>query len=753
MDNKTRSDRIFELLPKLLGAKTDENWSGLVSAIGSEDDRLAQLIEDVRNQFFVKTASRPYLDRLAANSGVTRPKFVGMGDATFQSFVPVLSYQPKQVKQIIDRLLDLFFLKEATTAFLSSAAYSPFVLEDGWDLQLQVDNINLETITFRAADFSSIGAATADEVVAAYNRQANYTFATNFFDSNTRQNYVRIFTNTLGTQGALQIVSGLANIGLQLNGFMPTLGGSSNTQWNVTKVGDAVTFTYTGGGLPGIDQLQEGDLFLCDLPGNKGSFPITSVNIQSASFQFSNLLATAGSVTQTSSSQTKFLRPEKFTAYKTVRRALTWETGSGITVEMPATPTIVQRDIKGGFHINGMVSAINAVNSSTSLTLASVAGFPAVGSFVIEPASAITDAQTSDVHTSNGRLISQLTRYSYTSISGTTLQGITPDLPATASLHQVTVSSLSKTGGVVTCTASNDFRIGENVIIRGSTGISVISTTATTTSGSPILTSAADLTGVAPGQLITGTGIPANTEVSSLLSSSSVLMSQNATATSPGNAVTFSENTNGSFSILSASSTVFTYGQLGQNGTATGTITASVERADLAPSTSRVISTTASVATGILGPYVWDPKASFVLSADTITSSTAIQAGKTAKLLTLTSANSLPETGGMIVLDYGQNHQEGPIRYLYKANNILALDPSYVFQFNHDAGYSVTGVSHRGPHQMSGTGAEYAPYITNPAQAREILQELITSVASAGIFIDFLIRYPTQLYGTLSVYD
>jgi hypothetical protein len=53
---------------------------------------------------------------------------------------------------------------------------------------------------------------------------------------------------------------------------------------------------------------------------------------------------------------------------------------------------------------------------------------------------------------------------------------------------------------------------------------------------------------------------------------------------------------------------------------------------------------------------------------------------------------------------------------------------------------------------MSGTGKEYGAYITDPGVAREILQELIREVKSVGIFVEFLIRFPEQLYNTLDVY-
>ena len=58
----------------------------------------------------------------------------------------------------------------------------------------------------------------------------------------------------------------------------------------------------------------------------------------------------------------------------------------------------------------------------------------------------------------------------------------------------------------------------------------------------------------------------------------------------------------------------------------------------------------------------------------------------------------------------------------------------------------------REPHIMSGLGTEFPPYITNPGEVRVTLEELIKGVVSAGIFIDFLIRYPQQLYSVLPTY-
>jgi hypothetical protein len=116
--------------------------------------------------------------------------------------------------------------------------------------------------------------------------------------------------------------------------------------------------------------------------------------------------------------------------------------------------------------------------------------------------------------------------------------------------------------------------------------------------------------------------------------------------------------------------------------------------------------------------------------------------------------DAIPDGPGYLVFDYGKNNQEGPIKYLYRAaENTIAIDTSYTFQQFHDAGASVVAVSKLGPHTPTGLGNEYPPYVTNPPDARKLLQDLIVSVASAGIFIDFIIRFPNQLYGTINVYD
>jgi hypothetical protein len=828
-DNKTKIDRIHDLLPRHLNSRQNTNWKGLIDAIGQQDQDTADLIVEVRKQLFVKTASRPYIDRLAANNKISRPRLVGMDDSSFRDYIPVLSYRPKQVKLIIDQLLDIFFFKESTTAFITSQTSAPFALQNGWELEYTVDENNSERIQFNSSDFTSIGAAGAAEVVSAINRQAKYSYATTYYDSVTKNSYIRLFTKTVGSKGSLRILGGRGNIALEFNGFLTNAGNGANTQWSVSKVGDLTTLQYVGGASPGFDQLQVGDIVVSNLSGNAGSFTISNIDLTNSFIQYTNLFATVGSFTQTSVTDTKYIRPKKYVAYTNSRRAMTWETSPGeITVEMPTSPPVVKRSLKGSAHMNGTFGKMLNRDSDTSLTVDDASTFPNGGSFWLETVNEIQSRYLTPTENTlisnkfNGRLEGTPTKYTFTdrtvlvttgdiqagsaqilnlastagvaqgqsvimagvpgytvvdsvvgntinisqaatltgtaqavTFAGNTLRGISPSLPALATLNEHTLSTLSRTSGTVTGTtsAAHGYLAGETVVISGSSGIVKTTATATKTAGNNTLTGVTDMTAVAEGMLVVGAGIPTGTTVLTY-SGSTVVMSNNATSSGTGS-VTFNENINGNFKVTSVTATTFTYTFLGLDGTTSTAGSSRVERVGLSNSGSKVIITSAmsSDITRLKGAYVWDLAAPFVLSSNKAHTQDAIQAGKIVRLLNV-SSNSILPTGGYVVFDYGLATQEGPVRYLYApTSTTIAIDPSYVFQYNHSVGASVVAINHKGPHIMSGRGTEYPPYVTNPSEAREILEELIRSVKSAGIFVNFLVRYPEQLYATLDVYQ
>jgi hypothetical protein len=697
-DQKGRVDNIHDQMPAAFRTRFNPNWRAIVEAIGEQDQETLDLLENVRQQFFIKTANRPYLDRLGTANKVQRPRFVGMDDPTFREFIPVMSYQPKQVKLVLDQLLDLFFFKESTTSFIASDLSEPFNITDGWELQYEVDSFTDELIVFNANEFTDISNATADEVVAAINRQATNSYAIAFEDSITRETNIRIFTNTIGSKGSIQILGGRANISFEFEGFNTDAGQGGNSEWTITKTGELVTMTYTGvGNSPNLDQVQVGDIVIITRAGNEGSFEITKVDAANDFIQFVNLFATPETFTQSATDDVKFLTPIKQNVYLKDRRAIVWEIQAGeVIVEMPPSPPVVKRNRKGAAHINGIDSTASAL-TTTTIDLNTPDDFPTDGGrFFFIPLNEIQTFYPGDGDTTSfqfeSRLSSCLPVYTYTSRVGDTLQGVSPDLPEAASTNEVSLVSADRDGSnvlTVTTSTPHNYQVGEYIIINGAT-------------------------------LGAGTGL----------------------------------DTNGAWKITSVISdtVVEAYSFSGPSGARASTGgTARIERIGAAQG-GRVILTTAQLDDDLQGPFLWDEDSDFVLSSLTADLTAEIEAGSTQRNIQVTT-NDIPNEEGRLIFDFGTEKQEGPVRYFFKpSDSTIALDPSYVFSFTHDVGSSVTMIRRRGGITFDGLGSEHAPYITDPAAAREVLQELMQELKSVGIFINFLIRYPEQFYATIDVY-
>ena len=822
-DNKSNIDRIHDQMPRYYKTRTNKNWKALIEAIGQSDQFLQDLIESVRDQFFIKTASRPYIDRLGANFKISRPKFIGMDDDTFRQYIPILAYQPKQVKLVLDLLLDIFFFKESTTAFAQSTVPELYSLEDGWQLDYTIDGIREESITFEADDFVDINNATAEEVAGVINRNAQHSFCVVFDDRILKQKFLRIFTSTVGSKGSVQVTGGRADLAFKFIGFNDEAGSGTSTQWQITKVGDTVTMKHVGGVSPRLDKVQIGDRVIVNIPGNEGSFTVTDVDVGNAEFKFLNLFATAGFFDHgvNPGTSVNFLTPERVVIYTNNNRAVVWEVEPGqILVEMPASPPVVKRRLEGSAHINGLV--IRAVDkvSDTELELEDASDWPLLGGqFVLQTVEEIQERIKTDYEDTlasyqfNTRFDkSQI--YSYTGKSGNNLQGITPNLPELSAIHESDVLTASRDSSqlvTLVTTAPHGFKIGESVKVQDcisplpTTGIRVditsgMSLTDIAARVATRVNAEADFTAssVADVVTITNTNVGATTDAADIDSGTAVIVTQQGTAGLPeittlnvptaasvdvagdglrleigsANDVTryhiwykvtdgANEQVNpglddlpeGTFKIIGIPDpSTIEYYHSGEVGDCTGGV-ARVERMDMANSGSLVYLTSAQLNTGVLGPNIWDQAAAFVLSSLTTEITDDIKAGNNVRSLSINPINNIPDKEGFLIFGYGTETQEGPVRYLFKpTSSSIQVDPAYVFQNNHDAGDAITVIRSRGAHVISSTGKEYAPYITDPSIAREVLQELLRQTKSVGIFIEFLVRFPEQLYATLDVY-
>jgi hypothetical protein len=700
--NTNRIESLHAQMPALFNTRENPTWKALIEAVGQSDQDTLQLIESVREQFFVKTARRPYLDRLGTANLIQRPRFIGMDDQTFRRFVPVMAYNPKQVKSIFDELLDIFFMKDATTSFAATTLNEPFSLKDGWELEYEIDSLYKERIQFNEAEFEDITSAKASEIVAAINRQAYSSYAIAFENGITKQISIRLFTNTVGVKGAVSITGGRANIGMQFDGFNKEAGFGVATEWQIDKVGDTVTMTYTGtGGSPKIEQITAGDAVIIDRVGNSGSFLITEVDVTNNLFKFINLFATSETFATSATSDVKFITLAKNSVFLRDRRAVVWQVSPGeIIVEIPPTPPVVKRNRKGASHINGASSGVVSFNRSLSnMTIQAPTGFPESGAqFYFIPQNEIqtffpVEGDTT-IFNYNGRLASDMPVYTYASRVGNLVQGITPSLPATASLNEFNLTSANRDSNntiTVTTATPHNYTAGKHIIIEDA---------------------------------VQGAGI--------------------------------GPSTNGTWKITSViSNTQFeAYSFAGSSGSRNSTGgTIRMEEAASSDIGGIIILRSSQLEPQRPGPYLWSDTSDFVLSSLTANLIAPIKAGLTQKNIQVT-ANDIPSAQGQLIFDFGTERQEGPVRYFFKpSSSTIALDPSYVFKNNHSSGSAVTMIRRRGAIQFQGLGTERAPYITDPSVAIEVLKELMQKVKSVGIFLNFIVRYPIQYYSTVDVYS
>jgi hypothetical protein len=116
-------------------------------------------------------------------------------------------------------------------------------------------------------------------------------------------------------------------------------------------------------------------------------------------------------------------------------------------------------------------------------------------------------------------------------------------------------------------------------------------------------------------------------------------------------------------------------------------------------------------------------------------------------------------TFGHIILNYGTDKAEGPIRYsaILAGNNTAQIitDPAYKFKFTHDSGTQVQVIRRNFPFFPGIDGANYPTYLTGTTTARQTMFFLIRELLASGIFLEEDVIKPEQRYSdsSVSVFD
>lgn len=145
------------------------------------------------------------------------------------------------------------------------------------------------------------------------------------------------------------------------------------------------------------------------------------------------------------------------------------------------------------------------------------------------------------------------------------------------------------------------------------------------------------------------------------------------------------------------------------------------------------------------GAYLADPRRAYTVTKNRGILGANIVAGNIVPILAMQDASGVPDAAGLVVFDFGMNEEEALVKYFGRPNNsTLLLDPSYTFSHNHSIGSAVNVIVK--PYQKpSIDGIDYSAYLVGVTASRLLAQQIIESIAAAGIVIRWVVVEPRCL--------
>ena len=205
----SENDDSEKLLRKFLNpALKGKNWDAVIAAVATGDTANVNNAKSAFDQIFKTSSSGIYLDRLAGNDGVKRPKNVGMSDDNFRKFA-IKTTANKVTQEALLEILEVFYGTDAVRAHAITELGQPYSLSDGDDLNITIDGKLKVKVVFKSDDFYQISLAKASEVAAVITRAfkiaGSSAWAEAFVDPPDGLTKIKIYSGSLGLKGTVQI--------------------------------------------------------------------------------------------------------------------------------------------------------------------------------------------------------------------------------------------------------------------------------------------------------------------------------------------------------------------------------------------------------------------------------------------------------------------------------------------------------------------------------------------------------------------
>lgn len=368
----------FQQLRALLPAVFQgPGFNAVLDAIGTGDQFNQNNANAVFQNSFVATASGESLDVLLGSRGVSRPDLYGISDDSYRNLW-IKGYNFSNKTLGIEQVLSVGYLPVYTLPSVLSGVSENYDVSLGGNLQFSVDG-NPATITIDTSNFDDSTNVTAQELAMELTSLCEAgninAYLEDYYDEVTNTTKVRLYSQTLGPSGSIQVTGGQVQNYLQFNSAI-TNTQDATTQYTITSTGDTVKFAWTGGTKPPLSGLVPNYSYV-NIYGtefntlNRGTFPITvavnsSLTDSSGYFQFINTVSFAQTVTLSSSKSVQFFNPVK----ERVMDQQSFATISQIkpnssTVYLPASTDMLERTpTTGGSFLTDNIYTLNHTSGS-----------------------------------------------------------------------------------------------------------------------------------------------------------------------------------------------------------------------------------------------------------------------------------------------------------------------------------------------------------------------------------------------------
>ena len=144
------------------------------------------------------------------------------------------------------------------------------------------------------------------------------------------------------------------------------------------------------------------------------------------------------------------------------------------------------------------------------------------------------------------------------------------------------------------------------------------------------------------------------------------------------------------------------------------------------------------------GPYSYDLSQPFTVGAvhsiltEDVNSSTG-------RIVLIDSSAGFPNQTGYVVFGYGTDTQELAQYIAVPSATSILLSPINNLQYDHPVGQEVRFVESKSPVVVNPNGSDWAFYLTDVVGGRTYAAELISQIAAAGITINFVILYGSDI--------